>query len=185
MYTQLFLFRNFNNIMFLFYIQSLYFWHHFIENKFNDQMMIKLQDSFRQIDFQEATAVRHITPEHTEHVRVNKVDSDREKSQQGGRQQFQNSVLGNSQHVRAHFGHFQSHHTQVQCKREPTTGLQICLRTNKLNKCSIDTIFLSLKQVYYWSNIRRDVASSWTIDCIAPSRPVPRVHYFFIMFFAA
>ena len=49
------------------------------------------------------------------------------KSHQGDRQQFKHSVLGNSQHVGASFGHFQPHHTQVKYKREPTAESQTCL----------------------------------------------------------
>ena len=61
-----------------------------------------------------------LTPEHPDQVRVNKFDSctiwnsiqlpGQRKFHQGGRQQFQHSVLGNSQHVGARFGHFQPHH---------------------------------------------------------------------------
>ena len=91
-----------------------------------------------------------LTPEYADQVRVNKIDSwilwncsqlpGQRQSHQGGRHLFQHSVLGNSQHVGARFGHFQLHHTQVQCKREPTTGSKTCLITKNLNKCSIDKL---------------------------------------------
>ena len=83
-----------------------------------------------------------LTLEHAEHVHVNEVDSctlwncsqlpGQRKSNQGGRQQFQHSVLGNYQYVRGRFGLFEPQHTQVHCKREPTMGPQTCL--TKINK---------------------------------------------------
>ena len=88
-----------------------------------------------------------LTSDYAEQVGVNKVDScplwncrhvpRQRKSHQGGRYQFQHAVFGNSQHIGASFGHFQSHHTQVQYKREPSMGPQTCLTTKNLNKCSI------------------------------------------------
>ena len=93
-----------------------------------------------------------LTPEHAEQVWINKVDSciiwncrqlpGQRKSHQGGRQQFQHSVFGNSQHLGARFGHIQPHHTQAQHKWEPTTVPKTCLATKNLNKCSIDKFCL-------------------------------------------
>ena len=95
-------------------------------------------------------------PEDTDQVRVNKVDSctlrncgqqkrntaGQGKSNQEGRQQFKQSILGNSQHAGARFDHFQSHHTQVEYKWEPITGRQTSLTTKNLNKCSNGKICL-------------------------------------------
>ena len=63
------------------------------------------------------------------------------KSHQKDRQQFQHSALGNSQQVRARFGHFQPNHTQVHYKLKPTMRPQTC-QTKKINKCSNDKLCL-------------------------------------------
>ena len=78
----------------------------------------------------------------TTHVHFGTADNSSDRAQQGGRRQFQHSVLGNSQHVGARFGHFQALYPQVEYKREPGTGPQIYLITKNLNKCSNDTFCL-------------------------------------------
>ena len=67
---------------------------------------------------------------------------DRENHIRKGRQQFQLSVLGNFQHVGTHFGYFQPHCTQVENKRELTTGPQTYLTTKNLDECTIDKLCL-------------------------------------------
>ena len=65
---------------------------------------------------------------------------DKENHIKGAISKFQDSVLGNFQHVGALFGHFQPNHTQVENERKPITGPKTCLSAKNLNKYSNDKL---------------------------------------------